>query len=63
MLKMRGAYRLKVNGVPVSAVDDTAAEITSIAQWVYDQMSLHPAIYSNIDVNLARGGTTMARVC
>lgn len=50
----------KVNGVAVNAVVNTAAEITIIAQRVYDQMSPQPAISSNIDVNLARGGATMA---
>lgn len=39
---------------------DTAGEITILAQRVFDQMSPHPAISSNIDVNLARGGATMA---
>lgn len=44
----------------MSAVEDTAGEITIIAHWVYYQMPPNPAIYSNIDVNLCRGGAIMA---
>lgn len=46
---------MKINGVPVSAVVDTAAEITIIAQWAYDKVSPRP----NINVNLAGSGVTM----
>lgn len=51
---------IKVNGVPVSEVVDTASEITIIAQWVYDWMSPRQEIYSSIDVNLTRSGATIA---
>uniref|UniRef100_K1PUT2 Uncharacterized protein n=1 Tax=Magallana gigas TaxID=29159 RepID=K1PUT2_MAGGI len=51
---------IKVNGVLVSAVVDTAAQITIIAQRVYDKMSPRPEISTSIDVNLAGGGATMA---
>lgn len=51
---------IKVNGVLVSAVVDTAAEITIIAKRVYDKMSPRPEISTSIDVNLAWGGATMA---
>lgn len=44
----------------MSAVVDTAAEITIIAQRVYDKMSPRPEISTSIDVNLAGGGATMA---
>lgn len=47
---------IKVNGVSVSAVVDTAAEITIIAQRVYDKMSPCPENSSSIDVNLAEAG-------
>lgn len=55
------AWRIpvKVNDVPVSAVVDTAAEITIVAQSVHDQMSPRPEIISSKDVNLAGGGETM----
>lgn len=51
---------IKVNGVLVSAVVDTAAEITIIAQQVYDKMSPRPEISTSIDVNLTGGRATMA---
>lgn len=56
-----GAWQVpvKVNDVPVSAVVDTAAEITIVAQSIYDQMSPRPEIISSKDVSLAGGGETM----
>lgn len=53
---------IKVNGVLVSAVVDTAAEITIIAQRINDKMFPLPEISSSINVNLAGGGATMAVV-
>lgn len=47
---------------PVSAVVDTAAEITIVAQRVNDKMFLLLEISSSINVNLAGGGATMAVV-
>lgn len=56
-----GAWQVpvKVNDVPVSAVVDTAAEITIVAQSIHDQMSPRPEIISSKDVSLAGGGETM----
>uniref|UniRef100_A0A8W8MJN8 Peptidase A2 domain-containing protein n=1 Tax=Magallana gigas TaxID=29159 RepID=A0A8W8MJN8_MAGGI len=57
----KGAWQLpvEVNDVPVSAVVDTAAEITIVAQSIHDQMSPRPEIISSKDVSLAGGGETM----
>lgn len=40
----------------MSAMDDTSAEITIMAQSVNDQMSSRPEIISSKDVNLAGAG-------
>lgn len=44
----------------MSAVVDTAADITIIAQRVYDKMSPRLEISTSIDVKLAGGGATMS---
>lgn len=56
-----GAWQVpvKVNDVPVSAVVDTAAEITIVGQSIHDQMSPRPEIIASKDVSLAWGGETM----
>lgn len=46
----------------MSAVVDTAADITIIAQRVYDKMSPRLEISTSIDVKLAGGGATMSVV-
>ena len=51
------AWRIpvKVNGVDLSAVVDTAAEITILSESVYGSMSPRPKVLSHVDVNLAGG--------
>lgn len=41
-------WRITVNGVAEITLVNTAAKVTIIAQWVYDQI-LHSAISSNIN--------------
>lgn len=50
---------VKVNDVPMSAVVDTAAEITIVVLSVYDKMPSRPEISPNKDVNLVGGGESM----
>lgn len=56
------AWRIsvRVNGVDLSTVADTAAEITILSESVYGSMSPRPKVLSHVDVNLAGGGATMS---
>ena len=51
---------VNINGVSISAVVDTASEITILSETVYDSMSPHPRVLSHVDANLAGGGATMS---
>ena len=51
---------VKVTGVGISAVVDTAAEIIILSYTVYDNMSPRPRVLSHVDVNLAWSGTTLS---
>ena len=51
---------VKVSGVGISSVVDTAAEITILSETVYGSMFSRPRVLSHVDVNFAAGGVTMS---